>query len=123
MSDEIYRATYPFVRSVYNTIDWDGEASIPTWRPGVMTEHCGPDGAMTINYAHGVGEVVYTVVSRHKPGRYPERVFYTRKWIDPDGKEFGNPKLRVTTNQAFADRIRGYVHEYEIDENADAEAA
>ena len=48
------------------------------------------------------------MVSTHKPGAFPTRVFYTRKWIDPQGKTFGKDALRVTTLGYFRTLTKGY---------------
>jgi hypothetical protein len=114
---EIYEAPYPFVRDVYGELDGDesgcGYVEVTTWKPGVRHEYVYPDDTQSV--ADAVGKVRYTVISRHKPGpRYPERVFYTRKWIDPDGHEFGRCALRITTVQAFESLIRGYRFDYEM---------
>lgn len=39
-------------------------------------------------------------------------MFYTRTWIDPDGKAFGKTKCRVTTVPAFRTLAHGYRHQY-----------
>ena len=62
-----------------------------------------------------MGSMVLTVVDVFKPGRYPARVFYTRQWIDPDGKVFGKSALRMTTVSAFLRRTRGYMHDFYLD--------
>ena len=49
------------------------------------------------------------------PGKFSSRVFYVRRWRDPDGKEFGKPRLRVTTTAAFAKLTKGYRHPYLLD--------
>ena len=46
---------------------------------------------------HGWGQRIIEVVSQHKPGKYPERVFFVRRWRGPDGVVFGKNALRVTT--------------------------
>ena len=105
---EVYRAPYPFVmvESTYFDFELNHEMrDDPTWRPGVEFPEKGKPEAR----ADGMGEVILTVVSRHKPSpKHQERVFYTRRWRDPEGREFGNDKLHVTTAQAFARRKRGW---------------
>ena len=59
------------------------------------------------------GEMLLSVVSTHKPGKFPERIFYTRQWKDPEGKVFGKGALRVTTIGTFRRLLRGYRHKYE----------
>lgn len=59
--------------------------------------------------------MVLDVVATFKPGRFPERVFYTRRWIDPDGREFGKTnKLRATTTAHFRSLLKGYRHDFEV---------
>lgn len=105
---EVYSAPYPFV--MVPTIEWSHELNHelpgePSWRPGVEFPERGESEA----WADGMGEVILTVVSRHKPSpKHQERVFYTRKWRDPEGREFGNNKLHVATAQAFGRRKRGW---------------
>lgn len=41
-------------------------------------------------------------------------MFYTRKWVDPDGVEFGKNKLHITTLATFRRRAAGYYHEYRL---------
>lgn len=109
---------YPFVRTVFNGSEWDGERLVEYqsegWRPGCDTDRDYPFGS--INYfADATGEMILTVVSVHKPGRFPDRVFYTRQWRDPDGKAFGdNKKLRVMSSASFAKLCRGYRHSFEV---------
>lgn len=68
--------------------------------------------------AHGLGFQRVTVISKHKPGKFPARVFYVRKWEDPDGKVWGKGKLHITTEAAFKGLVRGYRHEFELVEGA-----
>jgi hypothetical protein len=122
LSEEKYTHTYPFIRSTYQewAIAGDGGA-IPVvlscWKPGIEFVACSQDDCEEV--CHGLGFQTLTVISRHKPGRYPARVFYTRQWTDPDGKVFGNPKLRITTAQAFKTLVTGYRKPYSLRE-ADA---
>ncbi len=103
---------HPFVREEYNGLDEDGPFTRMSWKPGVRFELVAPDDGAA--FADGIGKQVLTIVSVHKPGKYPERVFYTRRWESPDGHQFGKTKLRVTTTGAFRTLIRGYRHEFEM---------
>lgn len=110
-----FRVKYPFVSCVYSGYDERGEFQEDSWRPGcksVLMPDCD-----TAWFANAEGQMVITVVGVFKPGKFPERVFYTRKWIDPDGKEFGNGKLRIATTPTFKKRIMGYYHQYEISDS------
>ncbi|MGI9485439.1 MAG: hypothetical protein ACR2RF_06065 [Geminicoccaceae bacterium] len=102
---------YPFVLEDSTIgIDEDGGVIAKSWRPGVRWEPVGPEDSDA--FADGIGRQIVTVVSVHKPGRYPTRVFYTRKWKSPSGKVFGNPRLMVTT--VFAKLIRGYRYRFNL---------
>lgn len=114
-----HKAPYPFVREMvpdFGGTEAGGE--VMSWRPGTRSEFVYPDDAEAV--ADGVGSIVLTEVSRHKPGRYPERVFYVRAWIDPDGRRFGKAALRMTTATAYARLCKGYRHEFEMSESAPA---
>lgn len=113
-----HTAPYPFVRTTYEALpdDLDGvPTELPTWRPGVEHEACEPYGD-TYTFADRMGNVEFTVIGVFKPGSFPTRVFFVRQWIDPDGKRFGKNKLRVTTAQNFRQLIKGYRHDFEIED-------
>jgi hypothetical protein len=111
---ESFSAVYPFVRDTYTSYDFEPEGvtthELPTWKPGVRHADKGEGDVESL--ADGLGQMVLTVVSVHKPGRYPTRVFFTRQWITPEGKLFGKAKCRMTTVGAFFVLSRGYRHEY-----------
>lgn len=112
---DIFAFPYPFVREKYNgPIDGDWSIETMTWRPGVIHEIIAP-GDDTETIAHAMGEQVLTVVSVHKPGQFPTRVFYTRQWRSPDGNLFGNGRLHIKTAQAFGWLLKGYRHEYRLE--------
>ena len=97
---------YPFVHYVANLYDEDDGCPYQTegWRPGC-----------TLYVADGVGSMVLDVVAVFKPGRFPERVFYTRRWINPDGREFGKTStLRIATTGQFRRLLKGYRHQFEV---------
>lgn len=98
-----YEVACPFVRDVFDWYDSEGPTQTLTWKPGIVWEHEGDA------IAHGMGKVIYRVVDVHTlPRPYPPRVFFTRKWVSPDGKTFGSGKLRIMTREAFARRLSGY---------------
>lgn len=103
---------HPFVREKYHGMSEDGPFETMTWRPGVRNEFVPPDTGEMV--ADGIGTQIMTVVSVHKPGKFPSRVFFTRRWRSPDGREFGKPKLCVTTTAAFRTRTNGYRHEFRV---------
>ena len=113
-------AGYPFVRYVANLLDEDDGNPYQTegWRPGCTKEEDENAGSYfpELHYvADGTGAMVLDVVATFKPGRVPERVFYTRRWIDPDGREFGKTgKLRIATTGQFRRLLKGYRHPFEV---------
>lgn len=113
----VYVGHCPFYRE---TVDlWTGDSGegdwgpVEVWRPGVEWER--DDNGDADACAGGVGAILLTVVSVHKPGKYPTRVFYTRQWRDPDGKVFGKTNLRVTTQDAFRRMAKGWRHDFYLD--------
>lgn len=107
---------HPFVREKYTQQDEDGTAEVMSWRPGTRQENILPDDAEEV--ADGIGTQVIRIVSVHKPGKYPTRVFFTRSWRDPQGNEFGKNKLCIAVASAFRRRCRGYSVEYRLKETA-----
>lgn len=102
---------YPFVRDRYVKIDEHGYNETPTWKPGCRYEETynrygEPDYDVV---ADGMGSQILTIIDIHKPGKYPERVFFTIAWISPDGKKFGKSKLRIMTTEAFKRRASGFM--------------
>lgn len=107
-------AGYPFVRTVYHGCDADGEFQTDGWRPGVKFES-GEDLCDHAAVADGLGAMLLTVVSVHKPGDFPERVFFTRQWRDPDGNVFGKTRRLLTRSAAgLTNLCRGYRHHFEV---------
>ena len=107
---------YPFVRTVFNGLEWDGERTCEFqsegWNPGCDSE---TNEYSKTFFCDATGEMILTVVSVHKPGRFLERVFYTRQWRDPDGKVFGNEKkLRVMSSASFKRLCRGYRYQFGV---------
>lgn len=98
-----FTCPYPFVMDTYDSVSsYDGEIySEDVWRPGVRY-----DGDEAV--ADNSGSMVLDVISIHKPGKYPERIFFIRTWIDPDGKVFGKKRLRMATRYAFEKLTQGY---------------
>lgn len=126
---EIFTVPYPFVRDVYVDHDYDGEGwqeiERPTWKPGTRIEtharYCGHGEYDEYSQcaADGMGSQILTVVGVYQPPSYPTRVFFTRCWRDPDGKEFGKVgKLRILAVSAFVALTRGYRHRFFMSEPA-----
>lgn len=113
---DVFRVRYPFVRCEVDTPDDDpegvGYVRIISWTPGVEFVDKPPTGEDNEAVCDGEGEMVLTVVDTHRPGKFPTRVFFTRAWVDPDGKTFGKSGLHIMTAQAFKRRAAGYMHEY-----------
>ena len=108
-----YRVKFPFVMKDATKFGFNGEVEAEEcWVPGCNNEYVYPDDIGMI--ADAEGEMVLTVIDIHKPGRFPARVFYTRKFINPDGDEFGKNKLHMTTVPTFKRRASGYYFEYSV---------
>lgn len=107
---------HPFMRDTFDGFDSDGPFRLACWRPGVYFEErlVPPDGHYTDCYADAVGKQILTIVSVHKPGRWPTRIFYTREWEDPDGKRFGKAKLFCRSAAAFRILTNGYRHLFDL---------
>lgn len=119
--EQTYTVTgYPFVRYVATLLDEDDGRPYQTegWRPGCdfeTDEDALPYFHVKDYFAHGTGSMVLDVVATFKPGRFPERVFYTRRWVDPDGREFGKTgKLQIATAGQFRRLLKGYRHPFEV---------
>lgn len=110
----VFEIAYPFVRETYAGFDGDGYADVPTWRPGIRMEAIGPEDSGAV--ADALGKAVFTVVDCFKPGRFPTRVFFTRKFVDPDGRSFGKGKLHIVTLEKFRRLALGYAHQFGIGE-------
>jgi hypothetical protein len=107
-----FEACYPFTRTTYTDFDEEGPFEVASWKPRIEYVERGPEDTEAI--AHGEGKVLLEVIDSHRPGKYPARVFFTRRWRDPDGKVFGNTALRIKTSQAFGRLTKGYRHEYRL---------
>jgi hypothetical protein len=111
-----FTIAYPFVRGtfldVFGTFDEGEPVDKATWRPGIeFRQFCTED---TEAFCDAEGRAQFSVVAVFKPGHYPARVFFTRKFIDPDGKEFGKHKLHIATLDKFRRLVSGYQHPYGI---------
>ena len=104
----VHKIKHPFLCEVYSEFDGEGFTDAPSWRPGVRSIDNGSEYS-TLE-ADGIGDQILTVVSVHRPGKYPERIFYTRKWRDPDGKMFGKDNLLVRSTAQFTVLVSGYIH-------------
>ena len=124
MSEQkVYVVPYPFLRQKVRLWDGDGgDYEINGWKPGTEFRAVSPHDPGGERFADAMGEMIITEVSRHKPGRYPERVFFTRRWRNPDGEEFGKGGLQVSVASKFARTISGYAHEFALDDRSSAGA-
>lgn len=113
---------YPFVQDNYIAYDEEGGYAKRTWNPGVSIEIVSDYGDTDV-LAHGEGQQILTVVDVHKPGKYPTRVFYTRTWVDPDGRKFGKSKLHIATVEKFRRLSRGFNLKYDVEPLAEEIAA
>lgn len=114
---EIYEVDYPFIRTVAEEFDEDGPHQFLFWCPGVANRPVPPDDCEA--FANGMGKMILTVVGRYKPGKYPERVFFTRSWIDPDGKCFGKGGLHICVASKFKRISQSYAVPFVLDPDHD----
>lgn len=106
-----FEVAHPFVVNRGGNPEWE-------WRPGCRNEQVSPDDFGF--FADAIGTQIITVVSIHRPGSYRTRVFYTRRWRDPDDNEFGRESLRVTSIGTFRKIIAGYRLPFELSGGAPA---
>jgi hypothetical protein len=109
---QIFDIDYPFVLTLYLDRDPDGCDERLSWKPGTTQERCAPDDFESV--AHGTGKMRLTIVGTFKPSGFPERVFFTRKWIDPDGRQFGKNRLHIKARSQFTNLTKGYRHEFRL---------
>ena len=107
----LFTFPYPFVEDEYSDGSDGPSTPSPCWKPGIRFED---RGECHQALADAVGSQTVTIVATFKPGRYPERIFFTRKWTDPDGKSFGKSNLHTKTRAGFTRLISGYRHEFDI---------
>lgn len=108
----IHEIAFPFILEEYDGIKDGEEFKGESWRPG--TRMCRGDEWEVWSEADAMGKMVLEVVSMHKPGKYPERTFYLRSFIDPTGRKFGKQKMRVISSAGFKAMLRGYRHPYDV---------
>jgi hypothetical protein len=114
---KVFIIPYPFKRAEYNPW-YDLGAPASTWEPGTYyvpdPDNYAPDDPSVKLVCDGIGSQLLTVVLVVKPGKYPTRVFFTQKWISPDGNEFGKNKLRCAVIHHFRKKTQGYSLKYEL---------
>jgi len=108
---DTFEVEYPFVRCLYTEYDNDGPCDMASWKPGARYEECCDDVEAV---ADGIGKQVLTVVGTFQPPRFPGRVAFTVKWIDPNGNTFGKNRLHITIVDVFRRRVRGYRDHFSV---------
>ncbi len=101
-----YKIPYPFCSGSWPLVG--NECPKDSWYPGTIVEdHLEGHGRNTVY--DEMGFMVITVVSITKIPGWPTRCFYTRHWIDPDGKEFGKKsQLRVNAIGYVTRLLKGH---------------
>ncbi len=69
--------------------------------------------------AHAMGSVTFNVVSLHSPPRYPRRVFFTRRFTDPDGAVLKLSGLICKTLNTFRENVEGIGFDFELEADMD----
>lgn len=107
-----FAVLYPFLRCRWTDYR-NGEPyeDRESWRPGVETVAIYPDNSAEVCDDHGW--MLAEIVGIYKPGRFARRVFWQRKWMDPDGRVFGG-KVQVTTEEKFRRRCTRFWLPYEL---------
>lgn len=91
-----YVIACPFYLPDGHITNGDGVSSPLGWVPGFN-----PDLDSDAQVYNGVGKKIITVVSTHKPGRYPKRIFYRVQWEMPEGYVFGKNRVKVMSEGNF----------------------
>lgn len=103
-----YRVIYPFHKGKRELYDEAADARLEkeVWEAGVTWDQI--DEYEAIACADAVGTMVLVEIGRYTPPGYRERVFFTRYFIDPDGKEFGKKDLRMVGAAKFRRLCQGF---------------
>lgn len=109
---EIFEVPHPFVREEYQDFEDDKPLVKYRWKPG--TRQVDPGDGRLWHEADAVGKQILTVVGVYQPQGFQTRVFYTRRWRDPNGTEFGTKGCRVTALSAFRQLTQGYRYNVEV---------
>lgn len=96
---DVFTVPYPFHFGDVHVMGDNGPEVFENWIPGT-TEHIKAPDELVPAY-HEIGEMILTVVSVHKPGKFPTRVFFTRKFKNPAGEIFGKNLLKIRTLSSF----------------------
>jgi hypothetical protein len=106
---DVFEVDYPFWKNEDpDSNEFDGIYRTGDWEVGCFYEKGDYEVGLLDSYLYDTfGKMVLKVEGTHTiPGR-AERIFYTKTWIDPDGKEFGKDTLRVTSRGAFTRLLKG----------------
>jgi len=102
-----YEIGYPFIRDATNA------GGFAKWKPG-----CRWDRSVArydrVGKCDAMGTMLVSVKGVYTPPSYPTRVFFTKRWIDPSGSEFGRNTLRCYALGAFTYLVKGFKHPFEI---------
>ncbi|MDR0216171.1 MAG: hypothetical protein LBJ15_19550 [Comamonas sp.] len=61
------------------------------------------------------GCMLITEIQRVSIPGYEDRIFYTRRWRDPLGNEFGKRDLKCKGARAFKQMLKGWRHPFYMD--------
>ena len=99
-----YEAEFPFLRVVTRFPKFESVR----WKPGYDRIPEPPDGGNSTTVATTMGKVSMDVVKICElPGRYIDRVFFTRRWLLTDSYSIGGKRLEVATISKFKRMTEG----------------
>ncbi len=118
---QVWRKATPFLVEDRVVCDTFGQRTVKSWRPGIRWIPVSPDDSEPDSDGEGVE--VRTIASYVEIAGEVPRILYRRHWVDPDGKVFGNPKMRMTTPSAFSAWINDTAGYRYLDSRCKAEMA
>ncbi len=97
---QVWRKATPFLVEDRLVCDTFGQRTVRSWRPGIRWLQVAPDDSEPDSDGEGI-EVRTIAAFVEIAGEVP-RILYRRHLVDPTGKVFGKPKMRMTTPSAFS---------------------
>lgn len=108
---KVFEVPYPFKMGKFTEFDECGSYVDERYVPGFYIAKDDDD----LPAADAMGAAIYEVVSIHKPGKYLDRVFYTRRWRCPEGICFGGGRLMACSITKFRKLLKGCAYGFNLD--------